>query len=234
MAGLKQMRLLQRRGTAMHPAKGPLKVEIIPVGDWSKVARLMAAGGAAMKKAINNATRDEARDLAKQVRDGLTQQAPGGKPFTHRVRPTTLAYRRMHGARSRKTLLESRSMRDAIKAKQVARGANPTWTVGIQRGVAANRPGGKDLADVAERQERGYVVVLPKTKLKAFFAAMRAGGGPLGSRHKGKGHGVVVGNQIVISVPARPFFGPVFRAAKRGARERFLKRIRSHLPVDFS
>ncbi len=182
-------------------------------GDWALARQLLAAGGARLKGAIGAAVRQEAELLRKEIVQGITRQAPGGEPLEP-PSPLTLAARKLAGFGGTKALLVRGDLRNAIAV--IVQGDEAF--IGVPR--KARGADGKSLVDVARVQEYGSdPIVIPMTAAmrRYLFALLKqAGQEPRG----GSGRGVVV-----VTIPARPFLRPAFKAFAKGAQQRFLKRI---------
>ena len=184
-------------------------------GDWALARRLLAAGPTRLKGAIATAVRQEAQLLRKQIVEGITNQAPGGKPFAP-LAPTTLAARRLRGFGGTKALLRRGDLRNSITV--IVEGDEAF--VGVSR--KARGKGGSSLANVAEIHEFGagpFIVPMTPRMRRFLFAMLRKAGITPGSGHGG-GTGAVV-----VRIPPRPFLRPAFEALKNGAQRRFLRRV---------
>ncbi len=192
-------------------------MSIQKTGDWKKARDLLAAGPCRLQQAIEKALAQEAHQLRKEIVQGLTKQAPGGteiKPPS----PWTLAKRRLRGFRGSKSLLVAGDLRNSIAVHQ----NKLEVFIGISR--KARGKTGDALFDVAKLNEFGSdPIVIPITPaMRAFIAKLKQKGKiPTKS---GAGVGVVV-----LQIPARPFLRPAFEAFKRGAQQRFLKRVSKRL-----
>jgi hypothetical protein len=182
-------------------------------GDWATARRLLGAGPVRLKLAIGVALKQEAQLLRKEIVQGLTKQAPGGKSL-EQPSELTLATRRLEGFGGSKSLLVRGDLRNAVSV--VVKGDEAF--VGVPR--KARGKGGEVLIDVAQVQEFGSApMVIPMTPAmrRFLFKAMREAGVEPGG---GSGKGVVV-----VKVPARPFLRPAFESFKKGAQKRFLARV---------
>ncbi len=182
-------------------------------GDWAVARRLLTGAPVKLKAAVGMALKQEAQLLRKEIVQGITKQAPGGKPFKP-LSPLTLAARKMKGRGGTKALMVRGDLRNAIAA--IVKGDEAF--VGVPR--KARGKGGKAVIDVAQVQEFGAgPVVIPMTPAmrRFLFALLRkAGKKPEG----GSGRGVVV-----VQIPARPFLRPAFKQFEKGAQKRFLGRV---------
>ena len=186
-------------------------------GDWARARRLLSAGPARLRRAVNQAVRQEAHALRNAIVQGLTSQSPGGEALAP-PSPLTLAARELKGFGGSKSLLVRGDLRNSIAV--IVDGDEAF--IGIRR--SARSSSGQGLVDIAEVQEfGGPPVIIPMTpKMRRFlFALLRqAGQEPTG----GSGRGVVV-----VQVPARPFLRPAFNKFRQGAERRFLERVAKEL-----
>lgn len=182
-------------------------------GDWDLARRLLAAGGTRLKGAIGTALRQEAELLRKEIVQGITRQAPGGESL-QALSPLTIAARKLDGFGGTKALMVRGDLRNSITA--IVRGDEAF--VGVPR--KARGADGKSLVDVAKVQEFGSdPIVIPITPaMRRYLAVLFKKAGT--ERRPGTGRGVVV-----VTIPARPFLRPAFKAFRRGSRDRFLKRV---------
>jgi hypothetical protein len=166
-----------------------------------------------MKGAVHVALRQEAELLRKEIVQGITKQAPGGKSLKP-LSPLTLAARKMAGFGGTKALMVRGDLRNAIAA--IVKGDEAF--VGVPR--KARDKDGKPVVDVAKIQEFGAgPFVVPMTPaMRRYLFTLYAKAGK--SRTKGSGKGVVV-----IRIPARPFLRPAFKSFSKGVQKRFLRRI---------
>ena len=182
-------------------------------GDWALARRLLTGAPVKLKAAVGTAVRQEAQLLRKEIVQGITKQAPGGKA----LKPPsllTLAARKMKGRGGTKALMVRGDLRNAIAA--IVKGDQAF--VGVPR--KARGKDGKSVVDVARVQEFGAgPIVIPMTPAmrRFLFALLRRAGS---ERSGGSGRGVVV-----VQVPARPFLRPAFKQFEKGAQKRFLGRV---------
>ena len=182
-------------------------------GDWALARRILGGAPRKLKGAVNKAVRQEAHLLRKQIVQGITKQAPGGKSLAPPA-PLTLAVRKMKGRGGTKSLIVTGDLRNAISV--VVHGDEAF--IGVPR--KARSKDGEALVDVAYVQEFGSdPIIIPMTPAmrRFLFAAIKqAGEAP----KEGSGKGVVV-----VQVPARPFLRPAFEQFAKGAGPRFLGRM---------
>jgi hypothetical protein len=184
-------------------------------GDWDRARRLITGMPERLERATDLALRQEAQLLRSQVVQGLTRQAPAGRPLEP-LADNTLAARRLRGFGGTKALIRRGDLRNAITA--IVREGR-AW-VGVPR--KARGPDGASLADVAELNEFGSgPIVIPITpRMRRFLFALRKAGGTSGTS---SGSGVP--GVIVARIPARPFLRPVFEQFRRDGTKRFLLRV---------
>jgi hypothetical protein len=194
-------------------------MSVAKIGDWRRAAQLLRGAANGMERSIHTALRAEAQGLRTEIVSGLTDQAPGGSPIRP-LAPTTLAARRLDGFEGDKALIRRADLRNAITV--TVRGLSAF--VGVPRKTVH----GKSLVDIAKQNEFGFgpiVIAITEAMRRFLFALFRelgraAGGG------EGTGGG---GGVVIIHIPARPFLRPAFEKWRRGARDRFLRRIGSDL-----
>jgi len=182
-------------------------------GDWALARRLLTGAPVKLKLAVGTAIRQEAQLLRKEIVQGITKQAPGGKALKP-PSPLTLAARKMKGRGGTKALMVHGDLRNAIAA--IVKGDEAF--VGVPR--KARGKGGKSVVDVAEVQEFGAgPIVIPMTPaMRRFLFALLGQAGV--EKTGGSGRGVVV-----VQIPARPFLRPAFKQFEKGAQKRFLGRV---------
>ena len=186
---------------------------IKPFGDWARARH--ALGPAGQKKidmVWRRALLQEARFWHKQVVQGITKQAPGGKRFK-KLSPLTRAKRRAEGFAGRKALIRTATLRRNIALVE----RSHQIFIGVLRGTRTSD--GKDLVNIARVHEEGRVVVIKVTEKmrKYFYAMMRRGGlNPTakGGKRRKTGGGLARG-VMVIQIPARPFIAPVYAKMTR-------------------
>lgn len=206
-------------------------LHIAQFGDWAKAQRILKGGMAPVRKSLGKAWRKEAKFLKKEVVKGIQSQAPGGKQFKP-LAPTTLAIRRFLGFRGTKALLWHRNLLGSVKITPVGRAG--TWGYAVFVGIHkdAKNPQGKSLYMIGLLNELGsrpiIVRVTPKMLrfLGAAFASLRASGGVPKPWYaiRGKGKGV-----IIIRIPARPVFQPIWDHQCLSVAKRIVDDVRSDL-----
>ena len=184
-------------------------------GDWALARRLLAGAGARVAWSIDAAVREEALRLQREIVLGLRNQAPGGRPIRP-LAPTTLAKRQMRRFRGTKALIDRGDLLRSITTEV----KDGVAFVGVSR--KARTRDGSALVDVAARNELGAApVAIPLTpKSRRFLFALLAQATGLGG-----GGGPRVPGAVVVRTPARPFLRPAFERSRKGAAERFLRRV---------
>lgn len=182
-------------------------------GDWGRARKLLAAGPMRLRAAIGTALRQEAYLLRKEIVQGITNQAPGGRSLQP-PSELTLAAREMKGRGGTKALLVRGDLRNSVMV--VIKGDEAF--IGIPR--KARDRDGNPLVDVAQVQEFGAgPIIIPMTPaMRRFLFALLERVGKTPSR--GSGRGVVV-----VSIQERPFLRPAFEKFSEGAQKRFLQRV---------
>jgi hypothetical protein len=182
-------------------------------GDWVLARKLLGSAPAKLKGAAHIALRQEAELLRKEIVQGITKQSPGGKTFKP-LSPLTLAARKMAGFEGTKALMAKGDLRNAIAV--IVKGDQAF--IGVPR--KARDKDGKPIVDIAKVHECGagpFVIPMTPAMRRYLFALYRKAGS---FRKSGSGKGVVV-----VSIPARPFLRPAFKAFAKGAQRRFLTRV---------
>jgi hypothetical protein len=185
-----------------------MTIQVKRWGDWVRARRALSIPAQhRLEQAWKKSILKEAHYWRKALVQGMTKQAPGGQRF-QKLSPLTRAKRRAEGFAGRKALIRTGTMRRSIVVSQ--RGG--TVFVGILRGTKTRD--GKDLVNIARVHEEGRIVVIPVTeKMRKYFYAMMRKGGLNAATRSGKrrksGGGLARG-VLVIKIPARPVFKPVY------------------------
>lgn len=189
-------------------------------GDWGKVRGVFDQAANKVSDAAHKAVLQEAHFLRAKIVTGIKDQAPGGQEFKP-LSPWTLAARRLAGFAGTKALIRTGDLRNSIAVIE-----KPDRVfIGVSRNATARD--GKRMIDIADIQEfgRGPFVVRITDKMRKFLAILRkeAGlAGPTEAGHK---------EFLTITIPARPFIGPVFAKwgrpadVKRRIEERMAKML---------
>jgi len=187
-------------------------------GEWGPVLKALKNAPRDIGEAKHRALLKEAEFFRGKVIEGLRDQAPGGVAFKP-LSPATIAMRQFLGFKGTKALLAHGDLMKSVTVHDV----DERIFVGVLR--TAKTQDGKSLADIAELNENGSqpIVIHMTPKMAALLhAAFKASG--YGNR---MGPPVPSTGVIVVQVPARPFFGPIF--ALHGnpavANKRFAERV---------
>ncbi len=189
-------------------------------GPWGAVLKTLAHFPQDFADAKRKALLQEGQFFRNEILKGIREQAPGGKQFKP-LSPATLAMRKFFGIHGTKALIEHGDLRNSI----VVQAIGDEVFVGILR--TAKGADGRSLVDVAKIQEEGSkpIVVKITPKMAALLhAAFREAGGSMNRMGPPpKSTGI-----LIVQIPARPFFGPVFEkhGNPEAASERFAERFR--------
>jgi hypothetical protein len=186
---------------------------LVKTGDWSKTRRTFFANATQLNRAIRKAMKQEGQFLRKKLVQGIRKQAPGGRQFK-KLAKTTVATRRFRRFRGTKALIRTggQGLVGSISVLQ----KRDFVFIGVQRTVRADD--GRLLADIMRLNEFGSkpIVIKMTAKMRRFlFAAFEAHRATRGL--EGEGGGGI----IIVRIPPRPVFGPVF---KRFAKPSVLKK----------
>lgn len=194
---------------------------LVKTGDWSKTRQTFFANATRLDKGIRKAMLQEGQFLRKKLVQGIRKQAPGGRQFK-KLAKTTVATRRFRGFRGTKALI--RTGGQGLVGSFTVLQKRDFVFIGVQRTARADD--GRLLADIMRLNEFGSKPITIKitAKMRRFlFAAFSAHRATRGLQGSG-GSGV-----IVVRIPPRPVFGPVF---KRFAKPRVLKkRVMNRLAI---
>jgi phage gpG-like protein len=196
-------------------------------GDWSTALRIVNTMKSRFDAVADQALLEEGHYARKLIVTGLRDGAPGGQALKP-LSPATLAIRKLKGFKGTKPLLNRGDLRNAIVVKK----ENGVVFVGILRN--AKGKGGSAVANIAEVHEFGskpiVIRVTPKMQRFLMLAFRKAG-----IQKEGGGGTTAGGMIIVVQIPARPFFRPVFEAHYSNPDEvakRFLGRIAARYAGD--
>lgn len=167
------------------------------IGDWSKAAHILRAGGASrMHKAISLAVHREAHRLRREIVVGLTTRSKDLKPLS----PLTRAARRLAGFRGTKPLIRTGDLRNSISVFSKGDRA----FVGVARTAAGERT--VNLAKLHEYGSQPFVIpITPKMRRYLGVLFEKERGRRRRRRPSSTGAGVVV-----IQIPSRPFMRLAF------------------------
>ncbi len=191
------------------------------VGDWERLKSFLGSGGKQVRNAIDKALLVEAHLLAKQMKQGITRQAPAGQKFKP-LSELTIAARRYRGFKGTKALADRLDLRNSIAVVK-RRGQ---IFVGVPR-KARNRTG-KSLVEVAKIHEYGagpFIVKKTKAMSRFLHRMLRFSGIKPGGLF-GSIKGIAV-----IRIPARPFIRPVVNKFSTQARRRFPARVKRYMKM---
>jgi len=200
-------------------------IKVVKIGDWTRVAKLLAGAPRRVQAAIDKAMLQEGQFLRTKIIEGIREQAPGGRAFKP-LAPTTLAIRKFQGFGGTKALLVHGALRNSVTVTK----DGDRVLVGVHR--TAKGRAGQSLVNVAATHELGSRPIVMKltAKARAFLhAAFRKAG--LDAPSTGRPSTGIA----VVQVPARPFLSPVFDkyAQPDEVSRRFLERVAANLNGDF-
>jgi len=178
-------------------------IEVKQYGDWIRARRSISAAAALrMNRAWRKAMLKEAHIWRKALVTGMTRQMPGGKKYT-KLKQLTWAKRRAEGFSGRKALLRTGAFRRNINVTERGK----TIFVGVLRGVRTRD--GKEMVNIFRVHEEGRIIVMRVTPAMRnyFYAMIRRSGIQL---HGKKGTGGFKRGILIIKIPARPTFAPVY------------------------
>lgn len=174
-------------------------------GDWDKLANIDSLGQR-FQKSVQQSLIQQAHILRTGVVKGIASGAPGGKPFAP-LSPMTLAMRKFKGFGGSKPLNVTGSLRGSVVVHR-AGGSGPGGAVFIGILRQSRSKDGKSLVNIGEIHEYGrtWTQAMTQKSRRFLFAVMKkSGGGAPAGGGKGGGNG-----KVTITIPARPFLGPVF------------------------
>jgi hypothetical protein len=198
-------------------------------GDWQKAAKIASGLEQRFQKAVSAAVMAEGQYLRGQIIKGIRSGAPGGKAFAP-LSPVTIAIRKAGGFGGSKPLIRTGALVGSITATKIGGGV----FVGILR--QAKSKGGKSLANLGEIHEfgRSWSQRFTAKARRFLFAMLRRAGIASASASVPKGPPGGGDKTIQITIPARPFIGPVLeREGKPEAvAKRFWQRVAKSLGGD--
>ncbi len=198
-------------------------------GDWNKMPEVVSLA-ARFQKAVEQSLLKEAQRLRTGIVKGIQSGAPGGQQFAP-LSPITLAIRKAKGFGGTKPMNVTGTLRNSIVVKRMP---GAVFIGLLRQGEARN---GKSPANIGEIHEFGRTWTQRMTrKSRAFLFAMlrkSGGGGPVGRDEKGRftrgkfvrRNGGGNGGTVTITIPARPFIGPVFEQERAGIVKRFWENV---------
>jgi hypothetical protein len=165
-------------------------------GDWEKAGGIVSTMADRWKAAADKAMLREGHFLRGHMVQNITSGgAAAGAPFAP-LSPATLKIRKFRGFGGSKVLMQTGALRGAITVAKMGGGV----FVGILRKGGKGKGGGR--ANVAEIHEFGISFTMPTSEKQRRF--LMAALGDSGAPSPGKG-----GGMIHVTIPARPFIGPV-------------------------
>ncbi len=192
-------------------------------GEWTGVLSTLKNARRDFKEAKHIALLQEAEFYRTQVIQGIRSQAPGGKAFKP-LSETTIALRKFMGFKGTKALQRRGDLVNSITVHET-HDQDDSIFVGIQRNAKNSK--GESVVDIAKLNEYGskpiVIKITPKMAALLHMAFRKANLPPSGKTSTGV---------IVVQIPARPFFGPVFEKfaqpeeASRRYAERFQKAMK--------
>lgn len=198
-------------------------VRITRVGDWDKAVRICREAPHLIKKAKTQALLQEAHFFRGKLWRGFRDQAPGGKEFKP-LALTTIAVRRFLGFKGRKALIKHA---DLMNSLAVTRDGDDVF-VGIHR--RAVDKSGRSLVRIAELNEEGSrpIVIKVTPKMRRFLHAAFQAYGPT-RRAQVVSKTAKLAGIIIVQIPPRPVFKPVWEAHSPQIRDRVFARMRQLL-----
>lgn len=182
-------------------------------GDWGKAIRIFQSVAENAGKSAQRAILKEGHFFRTQIITGIREQAPGGKPFVP-LSPNTLRVRALEGFRGSKALMVRGDLRNGIQVIDSPEGV----FIGVLRTARAHD--GESLMNIVDILERGrgpFLVPITKASRGYLAAAGVMAPGP--------------GGFVIIKIPPRPIFQPVFD--KYGSPDQVRQRILSRMAADF-
>jgi len=191
--------------------------EIQLTGDWRKTGRILRTLPEKMERAQTRAAALEAHALRREIVQGITNQAPGGRAFSS-LSPITLGIRKLQGFSGTKALMRHGDLRNNVSVTHMYMGGRAAYFVGVKRSAVGRD--GQGLVNVAKALEYGVpVVVVPVTPaVRRLFLALFIQGtikAPL------KASTTV----LTYSIPPYPFMEPAFKKWRIGLKRRYAARV---------
>jgi hypothetical protein len=200
-------------------------MKLTKTGAWAGARRILASGPKRLEQALDKAVLQEAQFFRAKIVEGLRSGSPGGEAFQP-LAPTTLAIRRLRGAKGTKPLIVHGDLRNSIVVVKEGDGV----FVGVLR--SARSSGGASLVNIAAVHEFGsrpiVLKITPKVRALLHAAFRKAGLDKPSDDRRSTG-------VAVIRVPPRPFLRPVFEGygQPENVAKRFMERVASLLGGDF-
>lgn len=175
-----------------------MAVQVSQFGEWRKAITSLTFSSQHLKRGIQKSLLQDGHYLRKQIVTGMRKQAPAGKQYKP-LAPTTIAVRRFRGFRGQKALIRRGDLRNSIQVKK----QREAVFVGALR--SARSQDGRSMANIARVHEFGSkpiaIKITPKMR-RFLFAAFKT--------KATRGVGGAGGGVVIVKVPARPTFTPVF------------------------
>lgn len=181
-----------------------------------------------IERSIQGAVAKGAHELMRDMREGLRDQSPGGKPIKP-LSPMTIALRSMPRmgtkAAANKTLKKAGKVGtkalirhgDLLRSIKAERSGSESWTVGVHRGARGKKTGA-DMANIAAIQNYGSEHTVTVTEKMRRFSMVLMSMGILKAPWR-------VGQVMKIKIPPRPFLTDAYDYWGKSANEAFAKRL---------
>ena len=208
---------------------GARGISVIKVGEWDKAFGILngMSSHPLMQELLERAMHAEAQYAREKLVKGIRDGAPGGKKFKGHA-ASTMITRKFGGRRGAKgtgkPLISSGSLVRGINVRRVKGEGSFVGILRTQRGAD-----GANLVNLMQLHEGGKTIAIKVTEqMRRFLMAMFRSGGIAGA---GAGKGGIVRGVIIVRIPARPVFGPVFRAhfSKAKVKARVVAFVRGHM-----
>jgi hypothetical protein len=201
----------------------PAFVRVVQTGDWKKASDFLHGDLPKARQALGAGFRAEAKFLKKILVDGIKSQSPGGKDFKP-LSATTLAVRKFLGIRGTKALIRTQSMIKEIRVTPFGRAGSFKYAVFV--GILANAIGADGRSAFKKMvlsEFGGPPVIIPITpKMRAFLHAALGNVRALRKLGPPSNKGF-----LIVKVPARPVFAPVWNVWGRTSAARILNSARA-------
>lgn len=182
------------------------------IGEWNVARKAMANFESALKNAVEKTLHEETLGLVKRIKKGIRDQSPGGESFEP-LSELTMANRSFTGKgnRSKALIIDG----DLIGSVTNRVKGDEAW-VGVNKKKRTEN--GQSLSNIAAVHEFGFEpIVIPYTdKMRRYLMAMMSASGiePQASSTGAK-------DVLIISIPARPFLRPSFKAWQKNLAKRW-------------
>lgn len=147
-------------------------MKLSKTGAWVAARRILATAPKRLRDAQDKAVMQEAQFFRTKIVEGLRSGSPGGQAFQP-LAPTTLAIRRLRGAKGTKPLIVHGDLRNSIAVVKEGDGV----FVGVLR--SAKSSGGGALVNIAAVHEFGsrpiVLKITPKVRALLHAAFRKAG-----------------------------------------------------------